>query len=47
AAPDKLAAMAAAAREAGRPNAAALLADLTEAIACGSSVAGFKQGARA
>ncbi|MDZ5698163.1 undecaprenyldiphospho-muramoylpentapeptide beta-N-acetylglucosaminyltransferase [Chelativorans sp. M5D2P16] len=47
AAPDKLAAMAAAARDAGRPDAAALLADLTEAIASGSSVAGFKQGAHA
>ncbi|WP_274424415.1 undecaprenyldiphospho-muramoylpentapeptide beta-N-acetylglucosaminyltransferase [Chelativorans sp. YIM 93263] len=46
-APQKLAAMATAAREAGRPNATALLADLTEAIAAGKSVADFKQGAHA
>lgn len=46
-APDRLAAMAAAARSAGRPEATRLLADLTEAIASGQSVAAFKGRMRA
>lgn len=45
--PQKLAATAAAARAVGRPNAAALLADLTEAIAAGETAVNFKQGVRA
>jgi UDP-N-acetylglucosamine--N-acetylmuramyl-(pentapeptide) pyrophosphoryl-undecaprenol N-acetylglucosamine transferase len=44
--PSKLASMAAAAQLAGRPDAARLLADLTEAIASGKAVAEFKEGAR-
>jgi UDP-N-acetylglucosamine--N-acetylmuramyl-(pentapeptide) pyrophosphoryl-undecaprenol N-acetylglucosamine transferase len=44
--PGKLASMAAAARLAGRPDAARLLADLTEAIASGKTVAEFKKGVR-
>ncbi|WP_306117723.1 MULTISPECIES: undecaprenyldiphospho-muramoylpentapeptide beta-N-acetylglucosaminyltransferase [unclassified Roseitalea] len=40
--PDALATMAANARQAGRPDAAALLADLTEAIARGQSPADFR-----
>jgi UDP-N-acetylglucosamine--N-acetylmuramyl-(pentapeptide) pyrophosphoryl-undecaprenol N-acetylglucosamine transferase len=46
-APGRLAAMASAAKSAGRPDAARLLADLTEAIAAGRTVNEFKQGARA
>lgn len=42
----KLKAMAAAAKSAGRPDATRLLADLTEAIASGKSVAEFRTGAR-
>ena len=38
--------MAAAAKSAGKPDAARLLADLTEAIASGKSVAEFRKGAR-
>jgi UDP-N-acetylglucosamine--N-acetylmuramyl-(pentapeptide) pyrophosphoryl-undecaprenol N-acetylglucosamine transferase len=41
--PDRLAAMAAAAKTAGRPDATRLLADLTEAIASGKSVAQFRK----
>jgi UDP-N-acetylglucosamine--N-acetylmuramyl-(pentapeptide) pyrophosphoryl-undecaprenol N-acetylglucosamine transferase len=41
--PGKLAAMAAAARSTGRPDAVRLLADLTEAIASGRSVADFRK----
>ncbi len=41
-APDRLVEMAASARKAGRPDAARLLADMTEAIAAGQSVAAFK-----
>lgn len=41
-APDRLAAMATAARSAGRPQATRLLADLTEAIASGESIMEFK-----
>jgi UDP-N-acetylglucosamine--N-acetylmuramyl-(pentapeptide) pyrophosphoryl-undecaprenol N-acetylglucosamine transferase len=44
--PAKLAAMAAAAKSAGRPDAARLLADLTEAIASGKTVAQFREAAR-
>jgi UDP-N-acetylglucosamine--N-acetylmuramyl-(pentapeptide) pyrophosphoryl-undecaprenol N-acetylglucosamine transferase len=44
--PARLETMAAAAKSAGRPDAAQLLADLAEAIALGKSVASFKQGAR-
>jgi UDP-N-acetylglucosamine--N-acetylmuramyl-(pentapeptide) pyrophosphoryl-undecaprenol N-acetylglucosamine transferase len=44
--PDRLAAMAASAKSAGRPNAARLLADLTEAIASGQAIAEFKERAR-
>ena len=44
--PAKLTAMAAAAKSAGKPDAARLLADLTEAIASGKSVAEFRKGAR-
>lgn len=42
AAPERLAAMAEAARRAGRPNATTLLADLAEAIASGQTAAEFK-----
>ena len=41
--PDRLGTMAASARTAGKPNAAMLLADLTEAIASGKSVAEFRK----
>lgn len=41
--PERLKAMAAAARSAGRPNAATLLADLTEAIASGKSPDDFRK----
>ncbi|MEW9804911.1 undecaprenyldiphospho-muramoylpentapeptide beta-N-acetylglucosaminyltransferase [Mesorhizobium sp. ZMM04-5] len=44
--PDRLEAMASAARSAGKPDAARLLADLAEAIASGGSVQEFKKGAR-
>jgi UDP-N-acetylglucosamine--N-acetylmuramyl-(pentapeptide) pyrophosphoryl-undecaprenol N-acetylglucosamine transferase len=44
--PDELARTAAAARSAGKPNAASLLADFAEAIASGQTAAQFKQGAR-
>ncbi|MGE0284018.1 MAG: undecaprenyldiphospho-muramoylpentapeptide beta-N-acetylglucosaminyltransferase [Rhizobiaceae bacterium] len=44
--PAKLTAMASAAKSAGKPDAARLLADLTEAIASGKSVAEFRKGAR-
>jgi UDP-N-acetylglucosamine--N-acetylmuramyl-(pentapeptide) pyrophosphoryl-undecaprenol N-acetylglucosamine transferase len=44
--PERLSAMAAAAKSAGRPNAARLLADLTEAIASGQAIAEFKERAR-
>ena len=43
----RLLSMAAAARSAGRPDAAELLADLTEAIAGGIAVADFRKGKRA
>jgi len=45
--PDRLQAMAAAAKSAGKPDATRLLADLAEAIASGRSVADIKGGARA
>jgi UDP-N-acetylglucosamine--N-acetylmuramyl-(pentapeptide) pyrophosphoryl-undecaprenol N-acetylglucosamine transferase len=45
--PDALVGMAAAARSAGKPHAARLLADLTEAIAEGISLDEFKEDARA
>jgi len=45
--PVRLTTMAAAAKSAGKPDAARLLADLTEAIAAGKTVSEFKQGARA
>jgi UDP-N-acetylglucosamine--N-acetylmuramyl-(pentapeptide) pyrophosphoryl-undecaprenol N-acetylglucosamine transferase len=41
--PHKLAAMAAAAKSAGKPDATRLLADLTEAIASGRTVAEFRK----
>jgi UDP-N-acetylglucosamine--N-acetylmuramyl-(pentapeptide) pyrophosphoryl-undecaprenol N-acetylglucosamine transferase len=44
--PDKLAGMAAAAKSAGHPNAARLLADLTEAISSGKTVKQFREAAR-
>ncbi len=44
--PERLSLMAAAARATGKPQAARLLADLTEAIASGQSVTDFRQGAR-
>ena len=44
--PERLSAMAAAARSAGRPDATRLLADLTEAIASGQTIAQFREGAR-
>jgi UDP-N-acetylglucosamine--N-acetylmuramyl-(pentapeptide) pyrophosphoryl-undecaprenol N-acetylglucosamine transferase len=43
----RLLSMAAAARSAGKPDAARLLADLTEAIAAGMTVADFRKGQRA
>jgi UDP-N-acetylglucosamine--N-acetylmuramyl-(pentapeptide) pyrophosphoryl-undecaprenol N-acetylglucosamine transferase len=45
--PDRLAAMAAAAKSAGKPDATRLLADLTEAIASKKTVAEFRKEARA
>ncbi|TCD15243.1 undecaprenyldiphospho-muramoylpentapeptide beta-N-acetylglucosaminyltransferase [Oricola cellulosilytica] len=42
--PDRLQTMAAAAKQAGKPEATALLADLVEAIASGRTVAAFKAG---
>ncbi|MDN2566890.1 undecaprenyldiphospho-muramoylpentapeptide beta-N-acetylglucosaminyltransferase [Aquibium sp. A9E412] len=45
-APERLAAMAGAAQAAGRPQAAELLADLTEAIASGMPIDAIKRGAR-
>jgi UDP-N-acetylglucosamine--N-acetylmuramyl-(pentapeptide) pyrophosphoryl-undecaprenol N-acetylglucosamine transferase len=45
--PARLTGMAAAAKSAGKPDAARLLADLAEAIAAGKTVSEFKQGARA
>jgi UDP-N-acetylglucosamine--N-acetylmuramyl-(pentapeptide) pyrophosphoryl-undecaprenol N-acetylglucosamine transferase len=44
--PEKLGAMAAAAKSAGKPDATQLLADLTEAIASGKSAAEFKKEVR-
>lgn len=44
--PDRLESMAAAAKSAGKPDAARLLADLAEAIASGRSVGEFRKGAR-
>jgi UDP-N-acetylglucosamine--N-acetylmuramyl-(pentapeptide) pyrophosphoryl-undecaprenol N-acetylglucosamine transferase len=44
--PGRLAAMAAGAKSAGRPNATRLLADLTEAIASGQAIAEFKERGR-
>ena len=44
--PARLETMAQAAKQAGKPDAARLLGDLTEAIASGRSVAEFKQGVR-
>ncbi|MEP9388689.1 undecaprenyldiphospho-muramoylpentapeptide beta-N-acetylglucosaminyltransferase [Mesorhizobium sp. KR9-304] len=44
--PDRLAAMAAAAKSAGKPDAARLLADLAEAIASGKTIAQLREGAR-
>jgi UDP-N-acetylglucosamine--N-acetylmuramyl-(pentapeptide) pyrophosphoryl-undecaprenol N-acetylglucosamine transferase len=44
--PPRLAAMAEAAKSAGRPDAARLLADLTEAIASGKTVGQFREAAR-
>ena len=41
--PNRLATMAAAARSAGKPNAARLLADLTEAIASGKTVSDYRR----
>lgn len=46
-APEKLATMAAAAKSAGRPEAVRLLADLSQSIASGESVAKFKERMRA
>lgn len=45
--PERLAEMAKAAKQAGRPQATQLLADLVEAIASGESIASFKERARA
>jgi UDP-N-acetylglucosamine--N-acetylmuramyl-(pentapeptide) pyrophosphoryl-undecaprenol N-acetylglucosamine transferase len=45
--PERLSAMAAAARSAGKPNAARLLADLTEAIASKKTVSEFRKGTQA
>jgi UDP-N-acetylglucosamine--N-acetylmuramyl-(pentapeptide) pyrophosphoryl-undecaprenol N-acetylglucosamine transferase len=44
--PDRLESMAAAAKSAGKPDAARLLADLAEAIASGKSVEEFRKGER-
>ena len=44
--PDRLETMAAAAKSAGKPDAARLLADLAEAIASGKSVEEFRKGAQ-
>ena len=44
--PDRLAAMAAAAKQAGRPDATRLLADLTEAIATGRTINDFREDMR-
>jgi UDP-N-acetylglucosamine--N-acetylmuramyl-(pentapeptide) pyrophosphoryl-undecaprenol N-acetylglucosamine transferase len=44
--PERLAKTAAAARSVGRPNAARLLADLTEAIASGKNVRDFREATR-
>ena len=44
--PARLSAMAASAKSAGKPHAARLLADLTEAIASGQKIAEFKERAR-
>lgn len=46
-APERLAAMAAGAKSAGRPDAARLLADLTEAIASKKTVSDFRKGTHA
>ncbi|BCH24103.1 undecaprenyldiphospho-muramoylpentapeptide beta-N-acetylglucosaminyltransferase [Mesorhizobium sp. L-8-3] len=46
AAPERLSAMAAAARSAGKPDATRLLADLAEAIASGQTMEEFKKGVR-
>ncbi|ESY75912.1 undecaprenyldiphospho-muramoylpentapeptide beta-N-acetylglucosaminyltransferase [Mesorhizobium sp. M0051] len=46
-APERLAAMAAGAKSAGRPDAARLLADLTEAIASKKAVSDFRKGTQA
>jgi len=45
--PERLATMAAAARSAGKPDAARLLADLTEAIASRKTVSEFRKGTHA
>jgi UDP-N-acetylglucosamine--N-acetylmuramyl-(pentapeptide) pyrophosphoryl-undecaprenol N-acetylglucosamine transferase len=45
--PQRLGAMGAAAKSAGKPDATRLLADLTEAIASGQAIAEFKKGQRA
>ena len=45
--PDRLAAMAAASKASGMPDAAVLLADLAEAIASGMTVSDFRKGGRA
>ncbi|MER8445966.1 undecaprenyldiphospho-muramoylpentapeptide beta-N-acetylglucosaminyltransferase [Mesorhizobium sp. M1066] len=45
--PDRLVAMAAGAKSAGRPNAARLLADLTEAIASKKTISDFRKGTQA
>ncbi|RUX14548.1 UDP-N-acetylglucosamine--N-acetylmuramyl-(pentapeptide) pyrophosphoryl-undecaprenol N-acetylglucosamine transferase, partial [Mesorhizobium sp. M7A.F.Ca.CA.002.14.1.2] len=45
--PDRLTAMAAGAKSAGRPDAARLLADLTEAIASKKTVSDFRKGTQA
>ena len=44
--PDRLQTMAVAAKSAGKPDAAQLLADLAEAIASGKSVGDFRKGAQ-
>ncbi len=45
--PERLSSMASAAKSAGKPDATRLLADLTEVIASGRSIAEFKKGQRA
>ncbi|TIU29956.1 MAG: UDP-N-acetylglucosamine--N-acetylmuramyl-(pentapeptide) pyrophosphoryl-undecaprenol N-acetylglucosamine transferase, partial [Mesorhizobium sp.] len=45
--PDRLRVMAAGAKSAGRPDAARLLADLTEAIASKKTVSDFRKGTQA